>query len=169
MSEFTPNAFPHAPLRQDELAFVVECLRRGACCAIVGPSILGKSALLRSLPREEVRRACVIDGSPTLLGNHLPILMFVNLIGGGRVSHQHRAVQCDHDGDRTSQPPTRERRSGCDLRDEASESGSISRRRRIIGRASVHRASIDADHRHKQRARCARCFCERRKRERGFD
>ncbi len=77
MTEFTPSAFPHAPLRQDDLAYIVECLRQGACCAIVGPSNLGKSALLRSLPREEVRRACVLDGAPP------PIIVFVNCLEAG--------------------------------------------------------------------------------------
>lgn len=76
-SEFTPNAFPNAPLRQDDLAFIVDCLRQGACCSIVGPSNLGKSELLRSLPRPEVRRACVIDGAPA------PIVVLVNCLEAG--------------------------------------------------------------------------------------
>lgn len=77
MGEFTPNAFPLAPLRQDDLAFIVDCLQQGACCSIVGPSNLGKSALLRSLPRAEVRQACVIDGAPA------PIAVLVNCLEAG--------------------------------------------------------------------------------------
>src|SRR5262245_57357449 len=77
MTEFSPGAFPNAPLRRDDLAFLVDCLRQGACCSIVGPSNLGKSELLRSLPREEVREACVLATTPA------PIVVLVNCLEAG--------------------------------------------------------------------------------------
>lgn len=78
---FTSAAFPNAPLRQDDLAFIVDCLRQGACCSIVGPSNLGKSALLRSLPRDPVRRACVTADAPP------PIMVLVNCLEAGASEH----------------------------------------------------------------------------------
>lgn len=81
MAEFSPAAFPNAPLRQDDLAFIVACLRQGACCSIVGPSNLGKSVLLRSLPREQVRRACVAEGAPP------PVVVLVNCLEAGASEH----------------------------------------------------------------------------------
>jgi DNA-binding winged helix-turn-helix (wHTH) protein len=81
MSEFTPAAFPNAPLRQDDLAFIVDCLRQGACCSIVGPSNLGKSVLLRSLPRDTVRQACVTDDALP------PIIVLVNCLEAGASEH----------------------------------------------------------------------------------
>lgn len=77
MSEFTLAAFPHAPLRADDLTYIVDCLRQGACCSIVGPSNLGKSALLRSLPLDEVRRASARAPLPP------PIVVLVNCLAAG--------------------------------------------------------------------------------------
>lgn len=81
MSEFSSAAFPHAPLRQDDLAFIVDCLRQGACCSIVGPSNLGKSALLRSLPRESVLHALTAEDAMP------PIVVLVNCLEAGASEH----------------------------------------------------------------------------------
>lgn len=77
MIEFTSAAFPNAPLRQDDLAYIVDCLRQGACCSIVGPSNLGKSVLLRSLPLDAVRRACATDNAVP------PIIVLINCLEAG--------------------------------------------------------------------------------------
>jgi DNA-binding response OmpR family regulator len=56
--EFHATAFPEAPVRAEDLRYIVDCVRQGQCCSVVGPSNTGKSLLLRSLLTEEVRQQC---------------------------------------------------------------------------------------------------------------
>jgi energy-coupling factor transporter ATP-binding protein EcfA2 len=44
--------------RHDDLNYISDCVRAGECCALVGPSNVGKSTLLRSLARAESPRRC---------------------------------------------------------------------------------------------------------------
>jgi hypothetical protein len=72
--EFSPSAFPGAPVRAQDLAYIVDTLRHNQCCAVVGPSNTGKSVLLKSLLEDEVRRACALeDGEP-------PMMVFVDFL-----------------------------------------------------------------------------------------
>ena len=71
---FSPTAFPEAPVRGDDLRYVVGCVRRGQCCLVVGPSNTGKSLLLRSLLTEEIRQHCAQGGTG------LPVAVFVDCL-----------------------------------------------------------------------------------------
>ncbi len=80
---FSPAAFHGAPIRAEQLEYIADCIRQGHCCAIVGPSNTGKSHLMRSLPRQEVReRSANAEGD-------LPIMVHIDCleIGGqsGRI------------------------------------------------------------------------------------
>jgi hypothetical protein len=71
---FTPSAFPEAPVRAQDLVYIVDTLCHNQCCAVVGPSNTGKSVLLKSLLQDEVRQACALeDGQP-------PIMVFVDFL-----------------------------------------------------------------------------------------
>lgn len=67
-------AFPRAPVRANDLRYIIECLRQGRCCALVGPSNLGKSVLLQSLLTAEVRRHCAEERDPP------PVMVFVDCL-----------------------------------------------------------------------------------------
>ncbi len=74
---FTPDAFHGAPIRANELKYIANCLRQGHCCAIVGPSNTGKSHLIRSLPRQEVReRSANAEGD-------LPVMVHIDCLEAG--------------------------------------------------------------------------------------
>jgi hypothetical protein len=77
MENFSRSAFPGAPVRAEELQNIVDCVRQGHCCAIVGPSNTGKSFLLNSLPTDEVRRACTREGLQP------PVMVFVDCLEAG--------------------------------------------------------------------------------------
>jgi hypothetical protein len=55
----------------------MSCIRQGQCCSVVGPSNTGKSLLLKSLSREEVRQACAREGSTP------PVTVFVDCLEAG--------------------------------------------------------------------------------------
>lgn len=63
-----PNAlFPKAPVRADDLKFVLDQLRYGYHCAVLGASNTGKSALLNSLTTPAARQVLVKQiSSPSL-------------------------------------------------------------------------------------------------------
>ena len=75
--QLSEAAFPGAPVRAEELKYIIDCLRRGECCAVVGPSNTGKSFLLKSLPRPEVRQRCARPGAKA------PIMVFVDCLEVG--------------------------------------------------------------------------------------
>lgn len=75
--KFSRAVFPQAPVRADDLQYVVSCIRRGECCAVVGPSNTGKSILLKSLLTEEVRRACAYKGTVP------PLMVFIDCLDAG--------------------------------------------------------------------------------------
>lgn len=74
---FSPAAFPGAPVRQQALEYIIEAVRQGECCAVVGPSNMGKSFLLKSLPTEEVRRRCAGPGAAP------PVVVFIDCLEAG--------------------------------------------------------------------------------------
>jgi DNA-binding winged helix-turn-helix (wHTH) protein len=78
--DFSPGAFPQAPVRAKDLAYIVDCIRRGECCAVVGPSNTGKSLLLRSLLTDEVRQRCSRTETP-------PVAVFVDCLAAGDSAH----------------------------------------------------------------------------------
>ncbi len=65
---FPGSAFFGAPVRSHELAYLINCIQRGWCCSVVGPSNTGKSHLLKSLTSETIRQRCAQDGlAPTMV------------------------------------------------------------------------------------------------------
>jgi hypothetical protein len=70
-------AFPKAPVREDELRYLIAAMSEGQCCSVVAPSNMGKSLLLKSLTSDEVRRACATDGPPAF------ITVFVDCLEAG--------------------------------------------------------------------------------------
>jgi DNA-binding response OmpR family regulator len=72
--DFLPTAFPQAPVRGDDLRYVVDCIHQGQCCSVVGPSNTGKSLLLRSLLTEDVRQLCAQKGTEP------PVVVFVDCL-----------------------------------------------------------------------------------------
>lgn len=74
---FSRAAFPGAPVRSEDLQCIVDWIRQGQCCAVVGVSNTGKSFLLKSLLSEEVRQACTCNGSS------VPIVVFVDCLQAG--------------------------------------------------------------------------------------
>ncbi len=75
--ELPVAAFPEAPVRAEELRYIINCIRQSQCCSVVGPSNTGKSLLLKSLPREKVRRACAHEGTEP------PVIVFVDCLEAG--------------------------------------------------------------------------------------
>lgn len=75
--DFLPTAFPEAPVRAEDLEYIVGCISRGECCAVVGPSNTGKSLLLKSLLMEEVRQHCAREGTQP------PMMVFVDCLEAG--------------------------------------------------------------------------------------
>jgi hypothetical protein len=73
-------AFPKAPVREQELRYLMACTSQGQCCSVVAPSNMGKSLLLKSLTADEVRRACAADGPPVL------VAVFVDCLEAGTAS-----------------------------------------------------------------------------------
>ena len=69
--------FPEAPVREEDLRYLIGCVRQGQCCADVGPSNTGKSLLLKSLPMESVREGCAQEGAPP------PVIVFVDCLEAG--------------------------------------------------------------------------------------
>lgn len=70
-------SFPEAPVREEDLRYIFGCVRQGQCCAVVGPSNIGKSLLLKSLPMESVREGCAQEGAPP------PVIVFVDCLEAG--------------------------------------------------------------------------------------
>jgi len=79
--DFLPTAFPEAPVRGDDLRYVVDCVRQGQCCSVVGPSNTGKSLLLRSLLTEDVRQLCAQKGAEP------PVVVFVDCLEAADNEH----------------------------------------------------------------------------------
>lgn len=75
--EFSAAAFPGAPVRAAELSYLVDCIRQGWCCSVVGPSNTGKSFLLRSLTTTQVRQSCARAGQPA------PVMVFIDCLEAG--------------------------------------------------------------------------------------
>jgi len=75
--ELSRAAFPKAPIRQADLRGLIDGLRRGRCCSLVGPSNTGKSTLLKSLPLDEVRRLCA------RANGQAPIMVFIDCLEAG--------------------------------------------------------------------------------------
>ncbi len=72
--ELPPSAFPEAPVREEDLRYIIGCLRRGQCCSVVGPSNVGKSLLLKSLPTDQVRQISAREGAAP------PVTVFVDCL-----------------------------------------------------------------------------------------
>ncbi len=73
--------FPGAPVRAQDLRYIVSCLRQGQCCSLVAPSNMGKSYLLKSLASEEARRLCAPGAS------NAPVAVFVDCLEAGDSEH----------------------------------------------------------------------------------
>jgi DNA-binding winged helix-turn-helix (wHTH) protein len=73
-TDFPREAFPEAPVRAADLQYIVDRVRKGECCSVVGPSNTGKSLLLKSLLTEPVRQRCAQKGVA------LPIAVFVDCL-----------------------------------------------------------------------------------------
>ena len=52
----TPGATDWIPTREEDIAYIMECVADVECCSIVGVSNMGKSVLLRSVCRLEVKQ-----------------------------------------------------------------------------------------------------------------
>jgi hypothetical protein len=75
--ELLPSAFPEAPVREEDLRYIIGCVRQGQCCSVVGPSNMGKSLLLKSLPTDQVQQVSTREGmSP-------PVMVFVDCLEAG--------------------------------------------------------------------------------------
>jgi hypothetical protein len=74
-------AFPKAPVREEELRYLMACVGQGECCSVVAPSNMGKSLLLKSLTADEVREACAVEGGP------VPTVAFVDCLEAGDNEH----------------------------------------------------------------------------------
>ena len=81
--ELFSTAFPEAPVREEDLLYIVGCLQQGECCSVVGPSNTGKSILLRSLLTEDVRQHCAQKGAGP------PVPVFVDCL---ETSHSEHAL-----------------------------------------------------------------------------
>ena len=79
--DLSDAAFPEAPVREGDLRYLVGSVRQGQCCSVVAPSNMGKSLLLKSLPEDEVRRACVSDEGKE------PVMVFVDCLEAGDSEH----------------------------------------------------------------------------------
>jgi len=75
--EFSREVFPEAPVRAEDLRYIVSCIQQGECCSVVGPSNTGKSILLKSLLAEEVRQSCAHEGAAP------PLMIFVDCLAAG--------------------------------------------------------------------------------------
>jgi hypothetical protein len=75
--ELSFTAFPEAPVRAEDLRYIIGCVRQGQCCSVVGPSNTGKSLLLKSLAIEEVRQICAHQGTGP------PVVVFVDCLEAG--------------------------------------------------------------------------------------
>jgi hypothetical protein len=75
--ELPSTAFPEAPVRARDLGYIMNCVRQGQCCSVVGPSNTGKSLLLKSLPKEEVRQSCARRETRP------PVIVFVDCLETG--------------------------------------------------------------------------------------
>ncbi len=65
---FSQNAFSGAPVRENDLRYIVNAISHDKCCAVVAPSNMGKSKLLYSLQTEEVKSFCVgKDNKPVIM------------------------------------------------------------------------------------------------------
>jgi hypothetical protein len=74
-------AFPKAPVREEELRYLIGCVSQGECASVVAPSNMGKSLLLKSLTADEVRQACATAGEP------VPTPVFVDCLEAGDSEH----------------------------------------------------------------------------------
>jgi hypothetical protein len=79
-SDFPPAAFPEAPVRAEDLRYIMNCIRQGECCSVVSPSNTGKSILLKSLLTEEIRQGCAREEA-------VPLMVFVDCLGAGDTAH----------------------------------------------------------------------------------
>lgn len=75
--DFSQVAFPKAPVRADDLQYIVDCIRRGQCCSLVGPSNTGKSLLLKSLLTPDVCQRCMRRVTRP------PIVVFIDYLEAG--------------------------------------------------------------------------------------
>ncbi len=72
--ELPLSVFPEAQVREEDLRYIIGCLRRGQCCSVVGPSNMGKSLLLKSLPTERVRQISAREDTAP------PVTVFVDCL-----------------------------------------------------------------------------------------
>ena len=74
---FPQTTFPEAPVRAEDLRYIVGCVRKGQCCSLVGPSNMGKSLLLKSLLKEDVCQQCAQKRARP------PVVVFVDYLEAG--------------------------------------------------------------------------------------
>ncbi|MGB9300612.1 MAG: winged helix-turn-helix domain-containing protein [Anaerolineae bacterium] len=79
--DLSEAAFPEAPIRETDLRYVLACVRQGQCCSVVAPSNMGKSLLLKSLSKDEVRLACAAAQ------RNAPVTVFVDCLEAGDNEH----------------------------------------------------------------------------------
>jgi hypothetical protein len=79
--DLSTAAFPKAPVREEELRYLIDCVSQGDCSSVVAPSNMGKSLLLKSLTADEVRQACAVGGQP------VPTPVFVDCLEAGDSEH----------------------------------------------------------------------------------
>ena len=72
--DFLPSAFPQAPVREEDLHYIIRCICQGQCCSVVGASNTGKSILLKSLLTQDVRLRCARAGTRP------PVVVFVDCL-----------------------------------------------------------------------------------------
>jgi hypothetical protein len=70
-----------AGVHEDDLRYLVSCVRQGQCCSVVAPSNMGKSLLLKSLSQDEVRCECAPSADRT------PVVVFVDCLEAGDSEH----------------------------------------------------------------------------------
>jgi len=80
-ANFSTSAFAGAPVRAQELQYIVDCIQQGHCCSLVGPSNTGKSFLLRSLLAEEIRQRCAREKLKP------PVIVFIDCLEAGDSEH----------------------------------------------------------------------------------
>lgn len=78
--------------RQDDLAYIADCIKDNRCCSIVGASNIGKSSLLRSLPRTEIIRRFFADDSDRLSFVYIDFNLMLQMVEQGFYELVLRAV-----------------------------------------------------------------------------
>ncbi len=72
MAQALPDrSSPPVSFRQEIVAPIMQCVKSGECCAVVGVGSVGKSNLLRHLARDDVRQHYLGDGAAQALFLHV--------------------------------------------------------------------------------------------------